>query len=136
MKKSTQTFSVPIRLEVGVRKKKTHYLNLNGYRNWAFQLSNQLKKLFKITIAKKVRELTPVNDKCRITYTIYYINKRAFDIDNVGSVIAKFTNDALVEFDILVDDNYNYIPELVFRYGGVDKEDPRCDITLEEIVDD
>jgi hypothetical protein len=133
---STQTISVPIRLEVGVRTKKTHYLNLNGYRNWQFQLSNQLKKLFKITVAKDIRQLTPIEGKCKITYTIYYINKRAFDIDNVGSVIAKFTNDALVEFDILVDDNYNYVPEMVFKYGGVDKENPRCEVTLEEVCND
>ena len=37
-----QRFSVPIRLEVGLRKKKMYYLNLNGYRNWQFQLNNQL----------------------------------------------------------------------------------------------
>jgi hypothetical protein len=27
-----QSFSVPIRLEVGIKKKRTYYLNLNGYR--------------------------------------------------------------------------------------------------------
>ena len=133
MSQSTQTFSVPIKLEVGVRKKKSHYLNLNNYRNWQFQISNQLKKLFKVTVARDIRNLTPIEGKCRITYTIYYPTQRVFDIDNIGSVIAKFTNDALVEFDVLVDDNYNYIPELIFRFGGVDKEHPRCEIKLEEL---
>lgn len=131
-----QELSVPIKLEVGVAKKKTYYLNLNGYRNWQFQLNNQLKKTFKIQVAEKVRELTPVKGKCRITYTIYYPTRRLFDIDNIGSVVTKFTHDALVEFEILEDDNYKIVEEIVYRFGGIDKDDPRCDVLIEEIEDE
>jgi Holliday junction resolvase RusA-like endonuclease len=130
-----QELSVPIKLEVGVAKKKTYYLNLNGYRNWQFQLNNQLKKTFKIQVAEKVRELEPVKGKCRITYTIYYPTRRLFDIDNIGSVVTKFTHDALVEFEILEDDNYKIVEEIVYRFGGIDKDDPRCDVLIEEIED-
>lgn len=125
-----QAFSVPIMLEVGVVKKKKYYLNLNGYRNWQFQLNNQLKKLFKITVADDIRKLTPIDGVCKVTYTIYYPTKRAFDIDNIGSVITKFTHDALVEFDILEDDNYNFVNEIVYKFGGVDKDNPRCDVHI------
>lgn len=131
---SCQEFSVPIKLEVGVNKKKTYYLNLNGYRNWQFQLSNQLKKLFKITVAEDIRKLNPVEGVCKVTYTIYYPTKRAFDVDNIGSVITKFTHDALVEFEILEDDNYHFVQEIVFKFGGVDKENPRCDVVIEELT--
>lgn len=130
-----QELSVPIKLEVGVVKKKTYYLNLNGYRNWQFQLNNQLKKTFKIQVAEKIRELTPVKGTCRITYTIFYPTRRLFDIDNIGSVITKFTHDALVEFGILEDDNYKIVEEIVYRFGGIDKDDPRCDVVIEEIQD-
>lgn len=133
---STQAFSVPIKLEVGVNKKKNYYLNLNGYRNWQFQLNNQLKKLFKIEVAEEIRKLEPVDGVCSVTYTIYYPTKRAFDIDNIGSVITKFTHDALVEFGIFEDDNYNFVSEIVFRYGGVDKENPRCDVEIKELDND
>lgn len=131
-----QELSVPIKLEVGVAKKKTYYLNLNGYRNWQFQLNNQLKKTFKIQVAERVRELEPVKGKCRITYTIYYPTRRLFDIDNIGSVVTKFTHDALVEFEILEDDNYKIVEEIVYRFGGIDKDDPRCDVLIEEIEDE
>lgn len=127
------TFSVPIKLEVGVRKKKTHYLNLNNYRNWQFQLNNQLKKLFKITIAKDIRHFEPLTSKCKVTYTIYYPNRRAFDIDNIGSVVCKFTNDALTEYGIIEDDNCNFITNIEFVFGGVDKDNPRCDVNIKEI---
>lgn len=131
-----QELSVPIRLEVGVVKKKTYYLNLNGYRNWQFQLNNSLKKAFKIQVAEKVRELTPVTGACKITYTIYYPTRRLFDIDNIGSVVTKFTHDALVEFGILEDDNYKIVTEITYRFGGVDKDNPRCDIIIEETTND
>ena len=130
---SSQELSVPIRLEVGVRKKKTHYLNLNNYRNWQFQLNNQLKKTFKITVAKDIRNLEPVGGPVKITYSIFYPTKRAFDVDNIGTVISKFTMDALVEFEIIEDDNYHFVPEIVFEFGGIDKENPRCDVLIEEL---
>ena len=129
-----QQLTVPIRLEAGLRKKKTYYLNLNSYKQWHFQVSNQLKKLFKLAVAKDILQLQPIDGKCKITYTIYYPTRREFDIDNVGSVITKFTNDALVELGVLVDDNYNYVPEIVFKFGGVDKDNPRCEVILEELL--
>lgn len=127
------TFSVPISLETGIKKKKRYYLNLNGYRNWDFRVNNQLKKLFKITIAKDIKHLEPLSKKCKVTYTIYYPNRRAFDIDNIGSVVCKFTMDALTEYGIIEDDNCNFVTNIEFVFGGVDKEHPRCDVKLEEI---
>ena len=131
-----QSFDVPIRLEIGVNKKKTHYLNLGNYRNWQFQVSNQMKKTFKIKIAETVRALKPVSGPVRITYSIFYPTRRLFDVDNIGSVVCKFTLDALVEFDVLEDDNYKFVPEINFEFGGVDKENPRCVVKIEEIPDD
>jgi Holliday junction resolvase RusA-like endonuclease len=51
-------------------------------------------------------------------------------------VITKFTHDALVEFGILEDDNYNIVTEITYRFGGVDKDNPRCDVTIEECNED
>jgi hypothetical protein len=47
-------------------------------------------------------------------------------------VITKFTHDALVEFEILEDDNYNFVNEIVYKFGGVDKDNPRCDVVIIE----
>lgn len=130
-----QTFSVPIKLVVGTRKPRTYYINLNGYRNWAFQLNNQLKKQFKFEASEAIKNLLPVPEdkKVRVTYEIYYPTRRVFDIDNIGSVVTKFTHDALVEKGILEDDNFKIVREINYKYGGVDKENPRCDVTLEII---
>ena len=71
-----------------------------------------------------------------MTYTIYYPTNRQFDIDNYASVLAKFTNDALVEGGILIDDSYKYVPKIIFKFGGIDKENPRCEVELKEIKDE
>ncbi len=128
-----QVLTVPLRLEVGVVKKRTYYLNLNGFRNWNFQLSNQLKKLFKISVTSQIRALTPCTQPVEITFVIYYPTNRAFDLDNIGSVVCKFTNDALVELDILIDDNYKYVKKIAYEFGGVDKLNPRVEVKIKEI---
>ena len=130
---ASQAFTVPIMLEVGVVKKKTYYLNLNGYRNWQFHVNNLLKKSFKIATIGMLRELTPMQPPCKITYTIYYPNKRKFDVDNIGAIVGKFTHDALVEAGILEDDNHHYISEIHYVFGAVDKDNPRCDVVIEEL---
>ena len=130
--KMTQTINIPICLEAGIRKKKNYFLNLNSYNRWHFQEKNQLKKLFKISILKDVRELKPI-ERCEILYTIYYPTKRLFDLDNIGSVLSKFTHDVLTEAGIIPDDNYTVINELRFRFGGIDADNPRAEVCIKEI---
>ena len=130
--KMTQTINIPICLEAGIRKKKNFFLNLNSYNRWHFQEKNQLKKLFKISIIKNVRELKPI-EKCEITFKIYYPTKRLFDLDNVGSVLSKFTHDVLTEAEIIPDDNYQVVSKLTFEFGGIDIDNPRAEVCIKEL---
>ena len=41
--------------------------------------------------------------------------------------------DALTEYGIIEDDNCNFVTNIEFVFGGVYKENPRCDVTIEEI---
>ena len=128
----TQTINIPICLEAGIRKKKNFFLNLNSYNRWHFQEKNQLKKLFKISIIKNVRELKPI-EKCEITFKIFYPTKRLFDLDNVGSVLSKFTHDVLTEAEIIPDDNYQVVSKLIFEFGGIDADNPRAEVCIKEV---
>lgn len=130
--KMTQTINIPICLEAGIRKKKNFFLNLNSYNRWHFQEKNQLKKLFKISIIKNVRELKPI-EKCEITFKIFYPTKRLFDLDNVGSVLSKFTHDVLTEAEIIPDDNYQVVSKLTFEFGGIDAINPRAEVEIKEV---
>lgn len=124
--------NTPIFLRLGTRKKKNYYLNLNGYRNWAFHLSNTLKKEY-VNIVKPLLDNLPKLGVVEIEYTIYYPTQRAFDIDNIGAVVGKFFQDTLVSCKKIEDDNYKFIPKVTYKFGGVDKQNPRVDINITEI---
>lgn len=108
---------LPISIEMGVRKKKNVYLNLNVYRNMPFNQNNTLKKLFK----KEVEDLVPnfYFEEFSIHYDIFLPNKLKRDIMNVGSIVDKFFCDTLVELERVPDDNYNYLKDVSFSFGGL-----------------
>jgi len=52
---------------------------------------------------------------------------------NVGAVVDKFFCDALVTAGKIKDDDYKYLPVFGFKFGGIDKKRPRCEIMLRGI---
>lgn len=119
-------------LRVHKSKNKLFSLNLNAYRNEnRFALDNA-KVNFKKVMEEQISEL-PEFTKVHITYVFYPGTKHLSDIGNTCSIVDKFFADALVELGKLPDDNYLYIPELVFRFGAVDQKNPRVEIFIKEI---
>jgi len=108
---------LPMSLEMGVRKKKNVYLNLNVYRNMPFHQNNTLKRLFKAEVEPILPDFYFEN--FRIEYVIYLPNKLKRDIMNVGSIVDKFFCDSLVELGKVPDDNYNYLKKVSFSFGGL-----------------
>ena len=104
-------------------------LNLNQYRNAHFFKLNNSKASYKAIMKKQIEQL-PAFNKVSITYTVFFGSKRKTDISNVCSIVDKYFCDALVELGKLPDDNYDYIQEVIYRYGGIDKDNPRVEITL------
>ena len=74
----------------------------------------------------------PKFNKVACIYTVYPKDKRSFDLGNVCCVHEKFFEDALVELGKLPDDNRNHRPFVVYRYGGIDANNPRVEI---EVID-
>lgn len=93
---------------------------------------NKAKVNFKLEMEEQIRAL-PIFKKVRLTYVMYPATKHLTDVGNVCSVVDKFFADALVELGKLPDDNYLYVPELAFRMGSIDREQPRVEIFIEEI---
>ena len=113
-------------------KAKLLSLNLNAYRNEHHMSLNNAKANFKKIMEEQIREL-PKFTKIRITYVFYPGTKHLSDVSNACTIVDKFFADALVELGKLPDDNYLYIPELVFRMGSIDRENPRVEIFIKEI---
>lgn len=140
------------------RKTKTdkkYMLNLNVYRNLNYIVNNQMKAAFADEIARLnsipkpgqllmsgtwviVNDLHPfreygIKPPYRFTYTLFQESKRKTDVANVCCVVDKFCCDSLVSLGVLPDDNHNIIKEVVYRYGGVDKDKPRVELQVEAI---
>jgi hypothetical protein len=113
-------------------------LNLNVYRNTHYIVLNQAKALYKEQVEQAYREwesqgenhyLFP-DEPYRFIYTVYPANNRAFDISNVCSIVDKFTCDALQELGVIKNDNHKYIPEVSYKIGKVDKNNPRMELEI------
>lgn len=59
-----------------------------------------------------------------LTITFFAPDNRKFDLTNKAESIM----DTLVDKGLLEDDNYSVVSDLHLKYGGLDKENPRCEI--------
>lgn len=70
---------------------------------------------------------SPVEGQIKDIELIFYPeSKRKSDLTNKAESIM----DLLVDAGIIEDDNWFVIPKVVLIFGGVDKNNPRCEITI------
>ena len=113
------TFNVPMSIDVGVRKKRTIWLNLNNIHTMHYNQYNGVKKKMKKIISEL--ELDFYYTKYTVHYGIYLPDKLKRDVANVGSVVDKFVCDALAELGLTPDDNYHHLQHIVYEYMGYDE---------------
>lgn len=115
---------------------KKYMLNLNVYRNLNFIVNNQMKVAFADQLKDQIAcnfVLAKMPPPYRFTYTLFQETKRKTDVANVCCVVDKFCCDSLVTLGVIPDDNHTVIREVVYRYGGVDKENPRVELKMEAL---
>lgn len=118
------------------KEDKVFHLNLNIYRNAHHMTLSQAKIRYAEQVKAAIHEQGfSVNSPgpFSFTYTIFPGNNRAFDLGNVLSIIQKFTDDALIELGFIKDDNHKIIREVNYNFGGVDKENPRCELEIADL---
>lgn len=127
-------FTSPLSITLPRKTKKdvNKGLNLNTYRNINFILNNQMKVIYKELFKEQLSGIK-IPTPCKITYTYFANSARKSDISNMCVVIDKFFCDCLTEFDCIPDDNYDYVKEVVYLFGGVDKGRGRVEIVIEEL---
>jgi hypothetical protein len=119
-------------LTVHTSKNKKFILNLNNYRNAYFRVLSVAKKNYTDALLPELEDLPKFTEPVTLTYNYFAKTKRRIDISNPCSIIDKFACDALVKAEILKDDSYEHVNAVVYRFGGFDKEDPRCELTVTE----
>lgn len=103
-------------------------LNLNWYRNVNYIVNNQVKQTYCELMAEQLE--WQIFNKPNIQYKIFYGRAWRHDKMNVGAVISKYFLDSLVHYGCIEDDSDEFVGTETFLYGGVDKLNPRCEITL------
>jgi hypothetical protein len=110
---------------------KVFTLNLNIYRNANFHTLNDAKVAWKGIVANAIGgQVNADSGPFNFTYTVFPATGRKFDLANVLSIVQKFTDDALIEFGFISDDSYKIIPKIDYRFGAVDKENPRVELEI------
>lgn len=117
---------LPIGIKIG---RKNYALNLNIYRNAHYQTLNKMKVEFSKVIEPELLKL-PSFKSIDLTYTLYPKTKRLCDIANVCSIVDKFFCDALVNIGKLPDDNYEYLKNITYTFGSIDKDNPRVTVKI------
>lgn len=120
------------------REPKKYFLNLNVYRNLNMHVNNNLKIMFKKEVVSLLEEQN-INKNLKLNsievhYELFFPDKRGRDIMNVGSIIDKFALDAIVEYGVIEDDNYKFIKNQSFTFGGFDdNKEGYAIMTIQEV---
>jgi len=125
---------IDLPLEVYYSKKKKFILNLNNYRNAHYRVLSISKRLYSENLVPRLKGFDRFTEPVSLTYTYYARSKRRLDISNPCSIIDKFACDALVKAEILEDDSFKQIKEVVYKFGGVEKDNPRCELVISRIT--
>lgn len=107
-------------------------MSLSNYRNQHHRSNAGAKRFYSTLMEPQVKSLRKFLGPVVLTLTMYPPSKRRYDLDNWGSVTAKFFQDCLVEHGKIVDDDSLHIVQLVFVPGTVDPKHPRITIDIQE----
>ena len=129
MKNEIIKLSLP--LFITNRSNKRKWLTLNNYRNWHYQVSNDIKRRFKSEVFDKLD--FNIKGKIKIEYFYFAPDKRTRDLMNVISVIDKFFQDAMVDRGCIESDDLSTVVEVNSCYMGIDKLDQRLDVMITKL---
>ena len=124
--------TMPLSIELWVKKKRKYSISMNTYRNLHYQVSNNLKIEYKNIVKDQLSLLWELKLDTPITLTFIFYNwtKHLSDLENQCSIHNKFFQDALVELWYIDDDNYNLINKITYVYGGYRKNEWSVEILV------
>lgn len=103
-----------------ISNRKKFWFNINNYRNAHYRTLNKAKQIFTNWFFLQDIEIKKFKKPVEIKYYLHV--KKNADLTNVGTVVDKFLQDALVKRGILIDDNCKYVQRVAFYFMGYSKE--------------
>ena len=130
---NTYNLSVPYWLIIPRKTKedKRVILNFNQYHNWVPKVRNNYKQQYTEEMYPIINGLPKLSHIELIEYKLFYErNGKHPDTRNITNLIDKFFCDSLVHYGIIEDDDHFTISSTKDTWGGVDKDNPRVEITI------
>ena len=120
---------LPLRVQIG--RNEDFILNLNNYRNAHYRVLSKAKTNYTADILWRLQGKAKLHFKrARLDYVYYHGSKHGVDVSNPCSIIDKFTCDALVKHGVFTDDTADIVCGVSYSFGGIDKANPRCELTI------
>ena len=123
------TITLPIYWTRGVRKPKTSLMGMNWYRNAHFQEQNKFKQEFGELVLNQIKGNLIKFDKFETDIKVFYKSK-VCDPSNIVPLTEKVILDTLQSAGILKQDNVQHHIRGTWSVAGLDKDNPRCEITI------
>lgn len=108
--------------------KKNSRINTRSGRSFPSARFTEWEKSALYELKQQFNGLTVTNYPVSVTMIFFNIDNRRHDLDNQSSSVL----DTLVKLKIIEDDNQNCVDCVQLQYGGVDKENPRCEVYLDD----
>ena len=111
-------------------------LSMNIYRNLNHFSLNAIKKIIGDSIKSQVfahGKVVEIPAPISVTVEAWFPDRTGKDLANFAPVAQKFSDDALVEQGYFKDDNIKFITECHYYFRGIDKINPRFEITYNTV---
>jgi hypothetical protein len=114
------------------KKTKRISLGLNNMLGMNKHLRTKIKDWYTEEVQKQMTDEMFFNN-IRATFFLFRHNASKMDVSNFCSIHDKFFMDALVKKGCMKDDNWKYYNKVRYFDGGIDRENPRVEIFIEEL---
>lgn len=108
--------------------KKNSRINTRSGRSFPSKRFTDWEKPAALELANQFKGCKTTGYPITLTLVFFNADKRRHDLDNQCSSIL----DTLVKVGVIEDDNQNFVDSIQLQYGGHDKENPRCEIYLDD----
>jgi Holliday junction resolvase RusA-like endonuclease len=99
-------------------KGRPFFIPSDAHREWEEDACYQLRS--------QLLEHCVTLSTCSAMLTFFFPDNRSPDLTNKAESVM----DALVKMEVIEDDNWKVVPDIRLKAGGVDRQDPRVEITL------
>lgn len=124
------TVICPLKLETP--RGHVYYLNFNNFHRWGMMERYRVKNLFNLEVGPQLDKTLRkyIANKYEIQYVLYVPDRRKRDLANACCIVGKYLEDLLQTKGITKDDSCDYLPKIVYAYGGIDTDNPRIEATI------